>query len=55
MAYLRGLADRGVHLVFDLFGFDHSLIGVGRWAPSDLDVATTVASSSSVRATSSRC
>ena len=41
--YLRGLADRGVSLVFDLFGFDHSLIGIGRWAPSDLDVARTVA------------
>lgn len=41
--YLRGLADRGASLVFDLFGFDHSLIGVGRWPPSDLDVATTVA------------
>ena len=40
--YLRGLADRGATLVFDLFGFDHSLIGVGRWAPRDLDVAQTV-------------
>lgn len=42
-AYLLALADRGVSLVFDLFGFDHSLIGVGRWAPADLDVARTVA------------
>lgn len=41
--YLRGLADRGVNLAFDLFGFDHSLIGVGRWPPSDRDVAGTVA------------
>lgn len=41
-AYLAGLADRGARLVFDLFGFDHSLIGVGRWAPSDRDVAATV-------------
>jgi phosphotriesterase-related protein len=41
--YLRGLADRGVSLAFDLFGFDHSLIGVGRWPPSDLAVAGTVA------------
>ena len=40
--YLRSLADRGATLVFDLFGFDHSLIGVGRWAPRDLDVAQTV-------------
>jgi len=41
--YLRTLAERGVSLVFDLFGFDHSLIGIGRWPPSDLDVARTVA------------
>jgi phosphotriesterase-related protein len=41
--YLRSLADRGVSLVFDLFGFDHSLIGIGRWPPPDLDVARTVA------------
>ena len=41
--YLRGLLDRGVSLAFDLFGFDHSLLGVGRWPPSDLDVAETVA------------
>ncbi len=41
--YLRSLMDRGVNLVFDLFGFDHSLIGIGRWPPSDLDVASTVA------------
>lgn len=40
--YLRSLAERGATLVFDLFGFDHSLIGVGRWAPADLDVARTV-------------
>jgi phosphotriesterase-related protein len=43
-AYLRNLADRGVGLAFDLFGFDHSLIGVGRWPPSDADVSDTVAS-----------
>lgn len=43
-AYLRGLAERGVGLAFDLFGFDHSLIGVGRWPPSDADVSDTVAS-----------
>jgi phosphotriesterase-related protein len=41
--YLRSLIDRGVSLVFDLFGFDHSLIGIGRWPPADLDVAQTVA------------
>lgn len=42
--YLQAMADTGASLVFDLFGFDHSLIGVGRWPPSDLDVARTVAS-----------
>jgi phosphotriesterase-related protein len=41
--YLRSLAERGASLAFDLFGFDHSLLGVGRWPPSDGDVATTVA------------
>lgn len=39
---LRALADRGAILGFDLFGFDHSLLGPGRWPPSDLDVATTI-------------
>ncbi|HEU0244693.1 MAG TPA: hypothetical protein VFQ75_12370 [Candidatus Limnocylindrales bacterium] len=40
---LRGLLDRGAVLGFDLFGFDHSLLGPGRWPPSDLDVARVVA------------
>jgi phosphotriesterase-related protein len=40
---LRALADRGATLGFDLFGFDHSLLGPGRWPPSDRDVATTIA------------
>ncbi len=40
---LRALADRGATLGFDLFGFDHSLLGPGRWPPSDRDVATIVA------------
>jgi phosphotriesterase-related protein len=40
---LRALADRGATLGFDLFGFDHSLLGPGRWPPSDRDVAATVA------------
>ena len=39
---LRTLADRGATLGFDLFGFDHSLLGPGRWPPSDRDVAATV-------------
>lgn len=40
---LRRLADRGVILGFDLFGFDHSLLGPGRWPPSDHDAAGVVA------------
>lgn len=40
---LRALADRGATLGFDLFGFDHSLLGRGRWPPSDRDVAMTIA------------
>jgi phosphotriesterase-related protein len=39
---LRALADRGAVLGFDLFGFDHSLLGPGRWPPSDRDVAATI-------------
>lgn len=42
--YLQGLADGGARLAFDLFGFDHSLLGVGRWPPADRDAAATVAS-----------
>lgn len=40
---LRALADRGATLGFDLFGFDHSLLGPGRWPPSDHDVALAIA------------
>lgn len=39
---LRAMADRGASLGFDLFGFDHSLLGPGRWPPSDRDVAATI-------------
>lgn len=39
---LRALADQGAVLAFDLFGFDHSLLGPGRWPPSDRDVAATI-------------
>ena len=42
-AYLDALLARGVHLAFDLFGFDHSLLGSGRWPPSDFDVVRAVA------------
>jgi phosphotriesterase-related protein len=37
--YLRGLLDAGAYLAFDLFGFDHSALGMGRYVPSDFDVA----------------
>ena len=40
---LRALMDQGATLGFDLFGFDHSLLGTGRWPPSDRDVAVTIA------------
>jgi phosphotriesterase-related protein len=40
---LRALLDRGATLGFDLFGFDHSLLGAGRWPPSDRDVAVRIA------------
>ncbi len=40
---LRALMDRGATLGFDLFGFDHSLLGVGRWPPADRDVARLIA------------
>ena len=40
---LRAMADRGAVLGFDLFGFDHSLLGPGRWPPSDHDVVAVIA------------
>lgn len=39
---LRAMADRGAVLGFDLFGFDHSLLGPGHWPPSDGDVAAAI-------------
>lgn len=39
---LRALAGRGAVLGFDLFGFDHSLLGPGRWPPADRDVAAVI-------------
>ena len=42
-AYLTALLPYGCYLAFDLFGFDHSLLAVGRYPPSDYDVASTVA------------
>lgn len=37
-AYQLGLLERGVNLGYDLMGFDHSLIGLGKYPPSDLDI-----------------
>ena len=37
--YQFGLLDAGANLAYDLFGFDHSLLALGRYAPSDFDVA----------------
>ena len=37
-AYQLGLLERGVNLSYDLMGFDHALLGVGRYPPSDPDV-----------------
>lgn len=39
VGYLQGLLDAGAYLAFDLFGFDHSALGMGRYIPSDFDVA----------------
>jgi phosphotriesterase-related protein len=41
--YLRKMLETGVTLGFDLFGFDHSLLHVGRYPPSDWEVAKMVA------------
>jgi phosphotriesterase-related protein len=42
LSYIRSLLERGVYAEFDLFGFDHSLLTMGRYAPSDFDVAQAV-------------
>jgi phosphotriesterase-related protein len=42
IAYTEALLARGCYLAFDLFGFDHSLLAVGRYPPSDYDVAGSV-------------
>jgi len=43
LAYLRSILDRGANVAFDLFGFDHSLLGEGRYTPSDWDVVRAMA------------
>lgn len=37
-AYQVELLDRGANLAYDLMGFDHSLIGLGKYPPSDFDI-----------------
>ncbi len=41
-AYQLALLERGVYACYDLFGFDHSCLGPGRYAPSDHDAAARV-------------
>ena len=41
--YVEALLARGATCGYDMFGFDHALFRVGRYPPSDFDVATEVA------------
>lgn len=41
--YIEALLARGVTCGYDMFGFDHALFRVGRYPPSDFDVANEVA------------
>lgn len=41
--YVAALLARGATLGYDMFGFDHALFRVGRYPPSDFEVATVVA------------
>ncbi len=40
--YQLELLDRGANLAYDLMGFDHSLIGLGKYPPSDFDVVAQI-------------
>ena len=42
-AYQVELLERGANLAYDLMGFDHSLIGLGKYPPSDFDIVACVA------------
>ncbi len=42
VSYLCDLLSRDTNLGFDLMGFDHSLIGLGKYPPSDFDVVTRI-------------
>lgn len=40
--YQLELLSRGVNLAYDLMGFDHSLIGLGKYPPSDYDIVARI-------------
>lgn len=40
--YQVELLKRGVNLAYDLMGFDHSMIGLGKYPPSDHDIVARV-------------
>lgn len=40
--YLKSLLQRGSRASFDLFGFDHSLLSLGRYPPSDWDTVRAI-------------
>jgi phosphotriesterase-related protein len=40
--YQLALLEAGAYLSYDLFGFDHSALGLGRYVPSDFDVARRI-------------
>ena len=42
-AYQVELLERGANLAYDLMGFDHSLIGLGKYPPSDFDIVAGLA------------
>lgn len=42
--YQRDLLNQGVYLAYDLMGFDHSLLGFGRYPPSDDAVCDKIVS-----------
>ena len=41
-SYQIQLLERGVNLAYDLMGFDHSCIGLGKYPPSDYDVVRSL-------------
>ena len=38
LPYQLEMLERGANLAYDLMGFDHSLIGLGKYPPSDYDI-----------------